>query len=261
MNFKKIILSIATGALALSLVGCNQGEKATKDKPTQGETTKEQAGAKSPTKEEKAAAKEMQAKLSEQQVDKSKIVAVVNDEELAGVEYNAALKSIQGQMQQSGQDPTSKEAAAQVKAQALDMIVNQALILQKAKEIDLTASEQEIEERYTTFKKQFGGEKELKKAIKTQSTNIKTVKKQIGESILFEKYIDKVAPGTEITDIEIKEYYDQVAAQSKVSGQKVPPLEEAGEEIKGILKDQQQQELLTTHINEIKPASKIEIKI
>jgi hypothetical protein len=36
--------------------------------------------------------------------------AVVNDEELTGEEYNVALTSIQGQMQQMGKDPSSKES-------------------------------------------------------------------------------------------------------------------------------------------------------
>jgi hypothetical protein len=261
MNFKKILLPFAAGALVLSLAACSEKEDTTKDKPTQEETKQAQDGAKTPTKEEQAAAKEMQAKLSKQQVDESKIVAVVNDEELAGADYNAALMSIQGQMQQAGQDPTSKEAAGQVKAQALDMIVNQTLILQKAKEADLSASEKEIDEKYAALEEQFGGEKGLKEAIKAQSMDIKALKKQIGESILFEKYIDKVVPAGEITEKEIQEYYDQVVAQSKESGQKVPPLEESSVEIKGILEEQQQQELLIAHIEELKPDAKIELKI
>ncbi|MCL6572986.1 MAG: SurA N-terminal domain-containing protein, partial [Bacillus sp. (in: Bacteria)] len=186
MNFKKTLLGFAAGALALSLAACSEKEDSTKDKQTQGESKQAQEAVKSPTKEEQAAAKEMQAKLSKQQVDESKIVAVVNDEELAGTDYNAALMSIQGQMQQAGQDPTSKEAAKQVKTQALDMLVNQTLILQKAKEADLSASEKEIDEKYVTFEEQFGGEKGLKEAIKAQNMDIKALKKQIGESILFE---------------------------------------------------------------------------
>ncbi|MCL6574118.1 MAG: hypothetical protein K6T88_20985, partial [Bacillus sp. (in: Bacteria)] len=74
-------------------------------------------------------------------------------------------------------------------------------------------------------------------------------------------YIDKVVPVGEITEKEIKGYYDQVVSQLKESGQEVPTLEESVEEIKGILKEQKQQELLTAHIKEIKPKAKIELKI
>ena len=141
------------------------------------------------TKEQEASAKEMQAKLAEQQVDNNKIVAVVNEEELTGEEYNAALTSIQGQMQQMGQDPLSKESVEQVKVQALDMLVNQTLILQKAKESEIKASTSEIDEKYSLFEKQFGGEKEMKKALKSQNMDVKTFKEQIADSIIFEKYL------------------------------------------------------------------------
>ena len=146
-----------------------------------------------PTKEQEAAAKEMQAKLAEQQVDNDKIVAVVNKEELTGEEYNAALTSIQSQMQQMGQDPSSKESAEQVKTQALDMLVNQTLILQKAKEAKIKASTSEIDEEYSLIEKQFGGEKEMKQALKSQSMDVKTVKEQIADSIIFEKYLEKIS--------------------------------------------------------------------
>jgi hypothetical protein len=253
MNFKKLFLPFAAGALALSLAACGDEDKETKEETGQEETTQG-------TKEEKAA-EEMQAKLDKQQVDDKKVVAVVNDEELTGAEYNAALTSMQGQMQQMGQDPTSKEAAENIKTQALEAIVNQALILQKAKEADLKATKAEIDERYATYEEQFGGEKALKKALKAEGMDIKTLKAEIENSILFEKYQDKVVPPKEVTEKEIQEYYDQAAAQSKEAGQDLPPLQEASEEIKGILEQQQQQELLAAHVEELKTDAKIELKI
>lgn len=259
MNYRKILLPFAAGALALSLAACSGEDKATKDETPQGETEKK--GAEAPTKEQEAAAKEMQAKLAKQQVDKSKIVAVVNDEELTGVEYNAALKSIQGQMQQTGQDPTSKEAAEQVKTQALDTLVNQTLILQKAKEADIKASKDEIDKEYASFAEQSGGEKAMKELLKAESMDVETLKELIGESIQFEKYRDKVVPADKVTDEEIQKYYDQAAAQSKKSGQELPPLEKASEQIRGILEQQQQQELLAAHVEELKAEAKIELKI
>ena len=64
-----------------------------------------------------------------------------------------------------------------------------------------------------------------------------------------------------VTDKEIQEYYDQAAAQSKEAGQELPPLQEASEEIKGILKQQQQEEILANHVEKLKADAKIELKI
>ena len=203
----------------------------------------------------------MQAKLDEQQVDKSKIVAVVNDEELTGDKYNQALMSIQGQMQQMGQDPTSKEASEQIKTQTLDSLVNQTLIRQKATEAKLTATEEEVNKEYATYEEQVGGEEAMAKALKAQKMDKETLKEQIAESIVFGKYQDKVAPAKEVTDKEIQAYYDQAVAQAEGTEQKLPPLEEASKEIKGILEQQQQQELFAAHVEKLKADAKIELKI
>ena len=188
-------------------------------------------------------------------------MAVVNKEELTGEKYNAALTSIQGQMQQMGQDPSSKESAEQVKTQALDTLVNQTLILQKAKEAKIKASTSEIDEEYSLLEKQFGGEKEMKNALKDQNMDVKTVKEQIADSIIFEKYLDKIAPAVKVTDKEIKEYYDQAASTSKEAGQEMPPLAEVSEEIQGIISQEQQQKLLATHVEKLKEDAEIELKI
>jgi len=256
MTLRKVLLPLVAGSLALSLAACSEEDKAVKE-----ETPQVEANEKG-TKEGEATAKAMQVKLAEQQVDKNKVVAVVNNEELTGVEYNAALTSFQGQMQQTGQDPTSKEVAEQVKGQALDALVNHTLILQKANEAAITASEAEINKRYATFEER---EKAMKKALEAESMDVKTVKEQIAESLLVEKYQEKVVPADEVkvTDKEIQVYYDQAAAQSKEAGQEqeLPPLEEASEEIKGILKQQQQQEILAIHVEELKAEAKIDLKI
>ncbi|WP_075619083.1 SurA N-terminal domain-containing protein [Paenisporosarcina indica] len=251
MKFKKLLLPFAVGALAFTLAACGDEDKATKE-----ETPKEKTTQEATTDE-----KEIQAKLAEQQVDESEIVAVVNDEELTGLMYNSVLFSIQSEMQQMGQDPTSKEAAEQIKKTTLDSLVSQTLIVQKAKEANLTASEAEIEEKYASIQEQIGGEEAMQKSLKAEKMDEKTLKEQIGESILFEKYQNKVVPAKEVTDKEIQEYYDQAAAQTKEAGQEFPPLEEVSEKIKGLLVQQQQQEVFVKHLEEIKADAKIELKI
>ncbi|WP_019416227.1 SurA N-terminal domain-containing protein [Paenisporosarcina sp. TG20] len=245
MNFKRLLLPLLTSALALSLAACSEEEETT------------QKG----TDEEQAAVEEMQTKLAEQLVDNSKVVAVVNGEELKGVDYNAAVTSVQVQLQQSGQDPTTKEAVELVKTQALNRLVNQTLILQKAKESNLTASDAEVDERYAAFEKQSGGEESMQLALEAQNMDVNTLKEDIAESIIFEKYQEKVVPADEITYLEVKAYYDQVAAQAKEADQELPPIEEVSEEIKGILEEQKQQELLSAHVEELKVDAEIDLKI
>lgn len=260
MNFKKYLLPLAAGVIAIGLTACSEEDKSANEKSPKEEVAQEETKAPS-EKDAEAAAKEMEANLAKQKVDEKEIVAVVNKEELTGAQYNEALASIQGQMQQMGQDPNSKEAAEQLKTQTLDSLVNQTLILQKAEEAKVTATEKEVEERYATFEEQFGGEEAMTKALKEQNMELGALKEQIAQSIVFEKYQDKVVPAAEVTDEEIQTYYDESAAQSKEAGQELPPLEEASEEIRGILEQQQQQEKFAAHVKEIKADAEIELKI
>ncbi|MCZ2260937.1 SurA N-terminal domain-containing protein [Sporosarcina sp. G11-34] len=261
MKFKKFLLPFMAGALALGLAACGDDDKKAKEETSKTETTNEEV-AQEPTKEEQAAFEEMQKKLVEQQVDKNEIVAIVNEEELKGEEYNTVLMSIQGQMQQMGQDPTSKEATEQIKEQTLDTLVNQTLILQKAKEADIEVSSSEIDEEYKAYEEQFGGKEAMEEALKSQNMDAKTLKEEIiVESLLFEKYIEKVAPAEKATEKEIEKYYDEIAAQSKEAGQELPPLKEISGEIESVLAQEQQQKLVATHIEELKEAAKIEFKI
>jgi len=256
MNFKKFLLPFAAGALALGLAACSDDEE------NANAPEEENAQTEAPSEEEQqAAAEEMQAKLAEQQVEEDEVVAVVNEQELTGVEYNAALSQIQGQMQQMGQDPTSEEAAEQVKTQALDSLVNQTLIIQKAEEAELDASEEEIDEEFTAFQEQFGGEEAMNEALEAQGMEVETLRDQIAESIKFEKYVTEAVPAEEPTDEEVQEYYDQAAAQSEESGQEMQAFEEVSEQIKQILTEQKQNEQLMAHVEELKADSEIELMI
>lgn len=246
MKVKKVLLPFLAGALAISLAACGGKDKAETDETPKGQ---------------EASQEEMQAKLAEQQVDKKEIVAVVNDEELNGEQYNTVLTSIQSQIQQMGQDPSSIETAKQIKMQTLNTLVNQTLILQQAKDSKIEASASEIDEEYETFVKQFGDEKAMKKVLESEKMNVETVKEKIAESIVFNKYLNKVAPVEEVTEKEIQDYYDQAAAQAKDSGQELPPLQEVSGEIKGMLEQEQQQKKLAAHVEELKEKAEIEFKI
>jgi len=231
MKIKKVLLPFIAGALAISLAACGSGEDKAKSNST------------------------------EQQVEPNEIVAIVNEEELKGEAYNAISASILNQMEQMGEDPSTKESTEQVKTQALDILVNQTLVLQQAKESEIKAEKSEIDKDYTEFVKQFDDEKAMKEMLESQNMDVETLKTQIAESIIFEKYKEKIAPVGKITDEDIKAYYDKVAAESKEAGQELPPLEEVREEIKGSIEQEQQQNQLAAHVEELKGKAEIELKI
>ncbi|MGM0920597.1 MAG: SurA N-terminal domain-containing protein [Bacillota bacterium] len=254
---KKVMLPLITGLMAVVLAACGGNEESKEakndDKAKTAETDQQ--------KDQQKQMEEMQKKLEAQQVDEKKTVALVNDEKILGSDYNSVLQSTQGQMQQMGQDPTSKEAAEQVKKQTLDSLVGQTLLLQEANKKGYKASDEDIKKQLDETKKQFKTEKEFEAALKKSGMDMKTLEAQIADDIKFRQYVEKEVPAGEISDEEIQKTYDQYAEQGKSSGQEVPKLEEVKPQIEQSLQQQKQQEQLAQKVEELKKNAKINLKI
>ena len=254
---KKVMLPLITGLMAVVLAACGGNEESKEakndDKAKTAETDQQ--------KDQQKQMEEMQKKLEAQQVDEKKTVALVNDEKILGSDYNSVLQSTQGQMQQMGQDPTSKEAAEQVKKQTLDSLVGQTLLLQEANKKGYKASDEDIKKQLDETKKQFKTEKEFEAALKKSGMDMKTLEAQIADDIKFRQYVEKEVPAGEISAEEIQKTYDQYAEQGKSSGQEVPKLEEVKPQIEQSLQQQKQQEQLAQKVEELKKNAKIDLKI
>jgi hypothetical protein len=254
---KKMMFTLITGLMAVVLAACGGNEESKEakndDKVKTAETDQQ--------KEQIKQMEEMQKKLEAQQIDEKKTVAIVNDKEILGSDYNSALASTQGQMQQMGQDPTSKEAAEQVKKQTIDSLVGQTLLLQEADKKSYKALEADINKQLDEIKKQFKTEKEFEAALKKSGMDMKTLETQIADDIKLKQYVEKEVPAGEITDEEIQKTYNQYAEQGKSTGQEVPKLEEVKPQIEQSLQQQKQQEKLVQLVEELKKNAKIDIKI
>ncbi|MEH7494473.1 SurA N-terminal domain-containing protein [Neobacillus niacini] len=254
---KKMMFTLITGLMVVVLAACGGNEESKEakndDKAKTAETDQQ--------KEMQKQMEEMQKKLEAQQIDKKKTVAIVNDKEILGSDYNSALASAQGQMQQMGQDPTSKEASEQVKKQTIDSLVGQTLLLQEADKKSYKVSDADINKQLDEIKKQFKTEKEFEAALKKSGMDMKTLETQIANDIKLKQYVEKEVPAIKITDEEIQKTYDQFAEQGKSTGQEVPKLEEVKSQIEQSLQQQKQQEKLAQQVEELKKNAKIDIKI
>ncbi|WP_066307267.1 SurA N-terminal domain-containing protein [Bacillus sp. FJAT-29814] len=254
---KKMMFTFITGLMVVVLAACggNEASKEAKnnDKAKTGETAQQ--------KEQQKQMDEMQKKLKAQQIDEKKMVALVNDKEILGSDYNSVLSSIQGQMLQMGQDPTSKEAAEQAKNQTIDSLVGQTLLLQEADKKNYKVSEEDINKQLDGIKKQFKTDKEFEAALQKSGMDMKKLKSQIADEIKLNQYFEKEMPAGEITDEEIQKTYDQYVEQGKSAGQEVPKLEDVKPQIQQSLQQQKQQEKLVQQVEELKKNAKIDIKI
>lgn len=250
MNLKKLFLPIAVIALALGLAACGNDDK---------EEEQEDAGEEQEVDQE--AIDEMNAKLAEQEIDEEEIVAVVNEEELDGKQFNTVLRNIQVQYQQMGQDPTTDELKELIQEHTLNNLVSETLFLQDAKAQGTEVLPEEIDNEYGMFVEQFGGEEALAEALESEGMEIESFKEeQISNSLLYSKHLEKVAPTEEVSDEEIKAYYDQFAEQSEGEGE-LPSVEDLSDDIEQMIVEEKQQEKLQAYLEDLKEDADIELKM
>ena len=254
---KKIIYTLITGIMAVTLTACGSNDEG---KPSNNSKEQTETAQTQPQNQEKQM-KEVQKKLDKQKIEEKKTVAIINDEEVSGSDYNMVLSSLQMQMQQMGQDPTSEEAAKQMKEQIIENLVGQTLILQEANKKGYQASDDEVEKQIAEMKESYKDDNKFEDAMKQAGLDMTTLKNKTAENIQYMKYMEKEFPLVEVTDEEIQAYYDQAVQQGSSDGQKLPKLEEVKPQIKQQLEQQKQQEQLTKKVEELKKKAEVDIKI
>ncbi|WP_406621276.1 SurA N-terminal domain-containing protein [Bacillus atrophaeus] len=256
---KSLMSPLLIGVMAVALTACGSNDEGKKEANAADQTKSAQ------TEQQQDQAKQMEAmqkKLEKQKTDDKKTVAVVNNEKLTGSDYNSVLTSAQTQYQQSGQDPTSKDAAKQIKKQTINSLVGQTLLLQEANKKGYKASDKEVDKQLAESKKQYKSDKEFNAALKKAGLNTTKLKSELADNIKYEKYVEKEVPKDKVTDKEVKDYYDQYAAkQGSSEGQKLPKLSEVKTQIKQQLEQQKQQEKLVKQVEKLKKNAKVEINI
>ncbi len=255
---KKVSYTLIACLLSVGLAACSSND-AKQDK--QNDSAKNKETTQADQKEQQKQMEEMQKKLDAQKIDDQKIVATVNQDKITGNEYNSALSTIQGQHQQSGQDPTSKEGAKAVKKQTIDALVGQELILQDAEKKGIKASDKEVDKQLKEEKKQFKDNAQFEEALKKSGLTMDQLKSDIADSIKYSQYVDKEIKSASVSEKDVKSYYDQYADEMKKQKQKAPEYKEVKSQIKKQLESQEKQKEVQKEIEKLKKSAKINVSL
>jgi hypothetical protein len=252
---KKLLLTIVIGLIAFTLAACN-------DKEDNSKTKTEETSEKTTNKEEKAAVdpEELQKKLDAQKVKDDSVVAIVNGQEIKGIEYNNALAQSQVGAQQQGQDPTNEETAKQLKELTLNNLVGQVLLMQDIERLGYRASEEEITKELETEKARFDTNEAFEKALKDSNMTLEELKKQISDGVKVSQYIEKDLKVEEVKEEEIKKLYDSFTSSAEKSAD-TPKYEDIKDMLKAQLTQQKLQEKIAPKVEELRKSAEVELKI
>ena len=135
--------------------------------------------------------------------------ARVNGHEIRRAEVEKYFRTL---VMQQGQEPTAEEGAL-LQLNIIDELVNNEILLERARAEGLEASDGEVEDKFTELKSPYT-EEEFQKQLRERGLTVDDQKRALREQISIQKLINReVISKISITDQDISDYY--TANQSK----------------------------------------------
>lgn len=142
--------------------------------------------------------------------DEKITLADVDTEMKADIEY---LKSTYGEDFESKIDDTIKEQLKTARANMLDQLVQEKILLKKAEELNIMPTQEEIEEKVEEetekLKEAYGGEEAFNSAIEYYGYTEETYKAFMRTQVITQKVKDYVVKDVAVTDEEVSAKYNE----------------------------------------------------
>ena len=111
----------------------------------------------------------------------------------------------------------SQDEALSLKLNVLDELINNHILLEKAKTLSLQAADGEVEDKFTEFKSPYT-EEEFQRQLKTRGYSVDDLKNDIRQQLSIQKVINhEVVAKISITDQDVQDFYNQNHAQFNVT--------------------------------------------
>lgn len=186
-------------------------------------------------------------------------VAVVNGKHIYRDEFNESVALIIQGATAQGADIAQESVQAEIRTQALDILVNNALITSAATEAGIVATDEEIQSKYDEIITQLGSKEELEKRMAEVGLTEEKLRSNISDRILADAYINSKAT---IKDLAVTEEEVNAFILGLGTGAgELPPLEEIRPQIEEQILGQKQQQLITDIITKLREEGDVDIRI
>jgi peptidyl-prolyl cis-trans isomerase SurA len=139
--------------------------------------------------------------------------AVVNGKEIKRDEVDKYYRT---RVNPEGQEPSLEESLSQ-KLNVLDELINNEILLEKAKKLNLEASDGEVEDKFTELKSPYT-EDEFQRRLKDQAMTVEDLKLELRRQLSIQKLLNReVVAKISITDQDVTDFYTANKAQFNVA--------------------------------------------
>jgi FKBP-type peptidyl-prolyl cis-trans isomerase (trigger factor) len=248
------VLILAVGAGAFFLFSDTLGDTAD-DQTVLQSPQFEDDSAEVPAESEQGAIQAPQPQAPEVQAppteDLSSPVAIVNGEEIS---YGA----FEMQMFQMSQNPQLLGAEQhELQNIVLDQLIGHRLLVQAARDQNITIDEQVIEAELENVRNQFESPEMMEAQLEMLGMDEASLQNEIEDQAILNEYYAQIAEenNIEVTDEEIQVFYDEQVAIHEDS----PSIEEVGPMISSELEQQKMQPYIEAIVNEYRESADIQI--
>jgi foldase protein PrsA len=138
-------------------------------------------------------------------------IAVVGDQKIARAEFDGVIDQAKQtyKSQQRAFPKTGSPEYTQLKTQAVRYLVQKSMFEQKAEDLDIEVTDDEIDKKITDLKKQFfgGDEQKWQRQLKQQGFTQDELRDSVRTNILQEELYKKVTEDVKVADKDIAAFY------------------------------------------------------
>src|SRR6202790_792019 len=139
--------------------------------------------------------------------------AVVNGKEIRKDEVEKYYRT---RINPEGQAPSQEEALS-LKLNVLDELINNEILIERAKKLNLEASDGEVEDKFTELKSPFT-EDEFQRQLKERGVSVDDLKRDLRRQLSIQKLLNReVVAKISITDQDVADFYNANKAQFNVA--------------------------------------------
>ncbi len=186
-------------------------------------------------------------------------VAIVNGTRIYAEEYNASVEYMMQGATAQGVDTTAEQIQSEIRTQALDVLVNNILIISAAKEAGISITDADVQAKYDALVTELGSKEELEKRMTEMKLTDEKLRSNIKDRMLADAYISTktTVKDLAVTEEEVNEFIKSISTGET----KLPPLEEIRPQIEAQILNQKQQQVVTDLITQLRAEGDIDVRI
>jgi len=148
------------------------------------------------------------------EVDNKTVVAKVSGKEILKEEFNKMFDIFKTQYEQQfgtevwDQEVEGRKFGDVAREKLLDMLIDEKLQMEKAAELGIAATDDEVNAEIENARKYFDTEEKFNEFLKGQGIDLEYFKKSVKKELTINKLVDKLTENITVTEEELKNYYD-----------------------------------------------------